>query len=923
MLLEKQRPIASDLLFLDMGPRAALREDVLKAAFRFPRLFDRLLYRSYEQFIVNCPSDFLETRSKPHLHKILCVQFFLQKQMEETLKKEDRGEKHFFIKLFRGPSRICVSLVYSFSYPFQKHELMKALDNLLPGSCEVPRSFYLWHSSEYPYLFCYFEVDKLRGKELSNGQLAMIERLLKEQMLAMQPLTPAVFWPFNKEESHRQIQLLVREMTQTQEIPHLSIHFQEQTASSLEFLIYLVRPKTEAPLDLEKLPDSLYFFHYSHYEIHTPFSIEIDAFSIKMRSHPFNIRDSINLLYARRYLVRQLEMLIGPFRDYNGGLFEKQQGHFERIRLELASKIPYFDLFAEKLFYSLHPFEKWFMLPMNEIEQLFLVFSKLLSSLKPFATEATPSGLFTVAKTQNRIDFLRSGHKKTAWSAYAQLTIGDYHYECFSGKITAQIHPLFQTQEQDARTLKLVFQEGSPPSLNPHYSSSDMRCRILNKLLFEGLTRLNEKGEPVLTGAKAYAVSQDKRIYTFSLRKSYWSNGEKVTAIDYADSWRWALSDFVSHPELFFSIKNVQKYREKKVRIEEVGIQVLDPETLQVELEKPDPSFLKKLAQPFFFPLFGPQREPKWFNGPYIVQEIKPAGIKLDQNPYFTNALPHSFKKVEFQWLDDIHQIFDLFQQEKIDWIGDPLTILSLAQIRELEKQGALKTKKVARRFSLHFNTKHPLLASQFIRQALSLAIDREFICKEIFPHSLPHTQRGYSQDLAKTFFEEGLKALQVTRKNFPSLTFSYSNQTRREELALYLQKVWQETFGIRIDLKKDSWNHFRSQLEKRNFEICGTIQDTLNEHSLEYLERFEGACSWNFSQWDHLVYRTLIQNAKQELDVFKKEELKAQARHILSESIPFTPLFDYVHLYASHKRVVCSSFDEEGCIDFSQGIQI
>ena len=170
--------------------------------------------------------------------------------MEAALQKE-RGMRQFLLKLFKGPSRICIALSYTSTFAVQKEQLLKTLDTLLPGISEVPKSFYLWHSPDFPYYYAYFEVDKLRGKELSHRQLVHLEKTLKEQMQAISPLTPAVFWPYNKEESHRQIQILIGEMSHKRDLPHVSIHFQEQTASSLEFLIHLVRPKAPAPLKLE------------------------------------------------------------------------------------------------------------------------------------------------------------------------------------------------------------------------------------------------------------------------------------------------------------------------------------------------------------------------------------------------------------------------------------------------------------------------------------------------------------------------------------------------------------------------------------------------------------------------------------------------------------------------------------------------
>lgn len=874
-----------DFLFLEKQQRASLRNAVLRAVFRFPKFFDRSLYKDYEKFVVNCPADFLEARSQPHLQRILCFQFLLGKKMETAFMQVDGA--HWFLKLFRSSSRICIALIYSDSFAFKKDQLMRTLDTLLPSIIEVPKSSYLWHSSEFPYSYVYFEVEKLRGQEVSKSYLTQLENSLKKSMQMSSTLTPALFWPYNKEESYRQVQLLVKEIIHEQDKPQISIHFKEQT-SWLEFLIHFVRPKADS-FTLEKKLASLYFFQYSYFQISTPFSIEISVFSVKISAQMFEENDSINLLYARRYLVKQLELAVGSFRDFNGGLLEKQQDYFEELRIQFGNQIPYFDLFAEKVFYNLHPYERWFSLSKEEIEDLFRAFSSLICDPKSSATRMTKH--FTIIKK-------RPGE-------YGPFTIGGICYECYSGSTN-------QFLIENTKELRLAFQEGPPPSLNPHYSSSDMRSRLVNKMLFEGLTRLNGAGEPELTGASSYEKSTDERVYTFHLRETSWSNGEKVRSDQYAHSWRAALESFISHPEVLFCIKNAKKYWEKKCGFNEVGIQVIDRQILKVELESPDPEFLHKLSQPLFFPLFKSKEEPKWFNGPYLIQEMQQTELKLTRNPYYWGS--QKFENIEIAFVKDVNAIFSLFKDGKIDWIGDPTSVLTLEQIKTLEKEQLLQKKNVSRRLHIFFNTRHPILASKEIRQALHLAIDRAYICKEIYPHSIPIQESSFSRTLAKTFLEEGLRKLQLS--SFPPLIFSYSDHARREELAKYLEKAWNETLGIEIRLQKKSWDRLRSDLEKKNFEICCAIENTTNKHLVAFWERFEGDNSYNFSGWSNLVYRKLLEQAQ----LTKKQCFLDQAQKILEEQTPHVSLFDYVHLFASHSKLGIPTSDDEGCIDFTQG---
>ncbi len=893
--------------------QAPLRSALPKTILRFPSLFDERLVKGLERLIHNASSRFLTDRSSKHIRSLLLTQFCLQKKIEEQLKRNSPTQKHLFLKLFSSPGRICLALTYSSNHAFQKERIIKTFRTLLPGVREVPNSFYLWYHADYSYYFCYLEVYKLRGQEFSKQELKKNEKALQNQLLTISPLTPTLFWPYNKEESFRQLQLLQREITSPEDLPQVSIHFREQTANSLEFLLHCARPKSTETLHhaLKKLPDSLPCFCQSSHENKHPLHIEMGVFSIKVPSSAFDMHDSINLLYARRYVIKSLEESLGVFRDFNGGLFEKQQEHFDIIRFHLANKIPHFDLFAEKLFYALNRIETWFSFSIEEAEYLFGAFSELVQESAPKELKRQLRS-FTIIKTPNSSDLYK--HLNTPSTSHAQITIGDFYYLCLMQPKEA--HCPVKELPSTKKTLRFAYQSGMPPSFNPHYSFGDIRCQILNKLLFEGLTRLNEQGMPELAGA--IAMQQDGLCYTFKLRPYRWSNGEHVTALDYVSSWRGALSDCINHPELLFVIKNAQEYKEKKCPFSEVAVKALDAETLQIQLQWPDPYFLHKLAQPFFSPLFGSLREPKWFNGPYLIREQTEEKILLERNPYFWDAERIYFDQIEMRKEANPRTLFRLFQQGEIDWYGEPFHSLSTDQIRELQKKQLIAKLNVKRQFVLYFNTKHPLLSSSFARKAFSLCLDRSYITARFFPYSLPSEPKGASKVEARQLMKKALKELGLSQGNTPPLTFSYCDPQHKEAFASYLQTTWQKTLGIPIQIVGSDWNHFRSNLEKKSYEICGAIQDIIDEDSYEYLSRFEGPNSWNFPQWSHPGYRSLIDQARPTSFGAQKNIAKQEAKNILLEETPYTPLFHYIHLYAQNPKLKNCVFDKEGCIDFS-----
>src|SRR5262245_52021687 len=74
-------------------------------------------------------------------------------------------------------------------------------------------------------------------------------------------------------------------------------------------------------------------------------------------------------------------------------------------------------------------------------------------------------------------------------------------------------------------------------SLDPHIVTGQPEHRIL-EAIFEGLTRLDPKTLAPRPGvAESWDISDDKKTYTFHLRKdAKWSNGEPVTAHDFVFS---------------------------------------------------------------------------------------------------------------------------------------------------------------------------------------------------------------------------------------------------------------------------------------------------------------------------------------------------------------------------------------------------
>jgi oligopeptide transport system substrate-binding protein len=114
----------------------------------------------------------------------------------------------------------------------------------------------------------------------------------------------------------------------------------------------------------------------------------------------------------------------------------------------------------------------------------------------------------------------------------------------------------------------LVFLNGAEPeTLDPALITGQPEGRVANAL-FEGLLTFNEHGKPQPGMAETQEISEDGRVYTFTMRDGLtWSDGTPLTARDFVASWRRTL-DPATGSEYAYQlhyIKNAKAFNEGEI----------------------------------------------------------------------------------------------------------------------------------------------------------------------------------------------------------------------------------------------------------------------------------------------------------------------------------------------------------------------
>lgn len=297
-----------------------------------------------------------------------------------------------------------------------------------------------------------------------------------------------------------------------------------------------------------------------------------------------------------------------------------------------------------------------------------------------------------------------------------------------------------------------------PPQMDPQLTSDATSMSIINSV-FEGLMRYDQKSQ-VMPGIaeSAPTVSSDGLTYTFKLRDAKWSNGDPVTANDFAFAWKRALDPKTAavYAYVLYPIKNAEAYNTKKITDpSQLGIKAIDSKTLQVTLERPDPIFPALTAMAAYMPLnekfyntvttkYGADPDKMIYDGPFKVTGWKHSqNMTLEKNPTYWNKDAIKLNKINFVMVADQNTSLNMFKTKQLDIIAVPGQ-----NIDELKKDGyVIKNYSDGSSWYFQFNCKDDLLKNANIRKALTLAVNRKVYINNILkdPSNVPAT--GYVSD--------------------------------------------------------------------------------------------------------------------------------------------------------------------------------
>ncbi|MEO1040457.1 MAG: peptide ABC transporter substrate-binding protein [Pseudomonadota bacterium] len=465
-----------------------------------------------------------------------------------------------------------------------------------------------------------------------------------------------------------------------------------------------------------------------------------------------------------------------------------------------------------------------------------------------------------------------------------------------------------------------------PFSLDPHKASGTWENNIIGDM-FIGLFTENAAGEPVLGMAESYEVAEDGLSWTFTLREALWSDGEPVTAYDFEYAFQRILdpATLAQYASILYPVRNARPVNTGDLEPSEVGVRAVDERTLVIELEFPAPYLRGLLTHYTTFPV------PR-----HVVEEhgdawVQPANIVTNGAyklvDWRANDFVYAIRNENF-WDNENVCVDEVFYYPTVDLNTaarrvrngelDLNTDFAGQQLNFLREQMPDYVRVHPYLGIVYFsaNTEVPELADPRVRNALSMAIDRDFIANEIliagqipaysfvppgvadYPDTARISWADTPVEERRVMARELLEEAGFGPDNPLQFEYTFRSTGDNPRVAPVVQQDWSLIADwVSVEIAQVETQIHYSNLRASDYELGdgGWIGDYNDAYNFLFLAE-TGSIPMNYSRWSDADYDALVEEANRTLDPEERGRMLAEAEQMMLDSAPYMPIVYYVN---------------------------
>jgi oligopeptide transport system substrate-binding protein len=374
-----------------------------------------------------------------------------------------------------------------------------------------------------------------------------------------------------------------------------------------------------------------------------------------------------------------------------------------------------------------------------------------------------------------------------------------------------------------------------------------------------------------------------------------------------------------------FYLTNAEAFNAGKIKDpNQVGVRALDRYTVRAELNSPTAFFLDLCA--FQTLMVVPRQAIEKYGDNWMMHQPMPVSgsyelvtwrindkVRLRKNHRYWDAANTKTEIVDFLPIGSPITALNLYETGGADLVWDkdmvPTELLDV-----LLKRPDFHSYTILGTYFIRCNTTRKPFDDVRVRQALSLAIDRERITKKIMRagevpayhftppdighYHAPENLLEYNPDKARKLLAD---AGYPGGRGFPRFTYMFNAAAGgaakiHEKVGVELQQMLRDQLGIEMELDQVEWKVYLAKENKLDYELsrASWIGDYNDPDT--FLNLFMSNGGNNRTGWKSDRYDDLIRGADEENNPAKREKMLQEAETILMrEGNPVIPLFFYV----------------------------
>ena len=432
-------------------------------------------------------------------------------------------------------------------------------------------------------------------------------------------------------------------------------------------------------------------------------------------------------------------------------------------------------------------------------------------------------------------------------------------------------------------------------SLDPHKAVSAGTKEVLFNI-YEGLVKPDSDGNLVVAVAEDYEMSDDAKVYTFTLRDGVkFHNGDEVTAEDVKYSIDRCAD--TSNGEPLVSAYSIVE-----------SVNILDENTVEIRLTEPNTEFLAYMTTAIVPKDYEDLDTAPVGTGPFkYVSRSPQENVILEKNEDYWGEKAH-LDKVEFKIVADADMLVTNLKGGSIDMAMR----LTTSQAAELTEGFHIEEGTMNLVQALYLNNDVEPLNNEKVRQALCYAINPDEIMDmmadgkgvRIGTSMYPGLKKYYDEEYANYYEQDYEKAKALLKEagyedGFDlEITVSSADQPHVDTAQVIAEEL--KNIGVNVKIKPVEWEVWLEEVyANRNYQSTVVGVDASNVSARAMLERFTTDGHGNFVNFSDEEYDKIFKEAISTTDEEKQIKLYKELEGILAEKAANVYIQDLANLVA------------------------